>query len=70
MVDLGTAKPTLDQLDISARRGFAALGLFLESVEHLDRFDKLHRVDGPVSITIEIIHQLNGPSVKSLQNLG
>jgi hypothetical protein len=52
---LSFRKPAANEIDVLLRRGNAALGFLLESVQHVYHFGKLHGVHGAISVGIVTI---------------
>jgi len=52
MKPLSFYKPAANEIEFFLRRGNAALGFLLESVQHINHVRKLHGVYGAVSVGI------------------
>jgi hypothetical protein len=69
IVRFSVTVPSFDQIDIALRRLDALLGLPLEAVQHIDDCLEMRGVDGPVSVTIKILDQLDDPTAEAFEDL-
>src|SRR5258708_5926890 len=69
MVARGILQPPLDQIDVTLWRLDAALRLFLKRMQDVDGLAEAYRVNGPVSVPVEVFNQLHCAATKPLQRL-
>ncbi len=59
MKPLSFCKPAANEIDFFLRRGNAALGFLLESVQHINHVGKLHGVHGAIGVGIVTVDYLH-----------